>query len=92
MWTALQVFQRKFLCPSSGQKRKLVGKNVSLKFRRADGDCSFPVLRTVFPIWLIRHPKKGCNRFSKSGYKAYIHMVPTPKRTINIINEPARKP
>jgi len=38
-----------FLCPSSGQKSKLVGKNGSVIIRRAGGNCSFPVSGIVFP-------------------------------------------
>jgi hypothetical protein len=45
-----------------------------------------------YPIWLILHSKIGCSRFPKTGQKAYIQTVPTITRTINTVNEPARKP
>jgi len=38
------------LCPSSGQKSKLVGKNGSVIFRRAGGNCNFPVSGIVFHL------------------------------------------
>jgi hypothetical protein len=39
----------KLLCPSSGQKSKMVGKNGSVIFRRAGEKCGFPVSGTVLP-------------------------------------------
>jgi hypothetical protein len=43
------VFQRNLLCPSSGQKSKMAGKNGPVIFRQAGGNCSFPASGIVFP-------------------------------------------